>query len=130
MRWHDGRIEVARTISAPVDLVWDLLTETRYWNLWSPMMRIVDGPSRIGVGSTGRVRTLLGFWIPFEITHYLAQDHWEWNLSGIRGTTHRVQAGREGGTTVTFTAPIWAAPYGLVMWIELRRLDRLARQRR
>lgn len=126
MHWRDRRWETSRTINASEGTVWDLLTETRHWPRWGPTVSAVEGPERIGPGSTGRIRTPVGLWLPFEITEYRATDHWAWEVAGRPATTHRIEPAAGGGTTVTFTAPGWALPYVVVLHHGLRRLATLA----
>ncbi len=126
MHWHHGRWETSRTINASDGTVWDLLTETRHWPQWGPTVTAVEGPERIGPDSTGRIRTPVGLWLPFEITDYRANDHWNWKVAGRQATTHRIKPAAGGRTTVTFTAPGWALPYVVVLHRGLHRLDALA----
>ena len=49
--------------------VWELLTDTSQWPLWGPTVRAVECPVRyICQGTSGRVRTPIGLWLPFRTT--------------------------------------------------------------
>ena len=48
---------------------------------------IVDlAAERIGPGTTGRVQTAIGVWLPFEITRFEPQSYWDWNVAGVGAT--------------------------------------------
>ena len=117
-----------RVINAPLPEVWEVLVETRHWPEWGPTVSEVDGPARIAQGSTGRVRTPVGIWLPFEITEFDEWRQWSWNVAGVGATGHRVErvdgSGRDA-TRITFTAPTWAVVYLPVLRVGLRRIDAL-----
>lgn len=124
----DGRrICVSRTIDAPVDTCWDLLTDTECWPEWGPSVTAVDCEERyIEAGTTGRVRVLGGIWLPFEIT--TCRDHrWTWRVARIPATGHYVEAGRE--PRVGFEVPVVAAGYVPVCVRALQDLSALASRR-
>lgn len=114
-------------IEAPLHEVWSLLTEVRAWPRWGPSVRAVDiEGDAIGAGTTGRVQTVVGLWLPFEITNFEAESYWDWSVAGIRATGHRVSALAVDRTRVEFTVPSLFRPYVWVLRGGLRRLKRLA----
>lgn len=122
-------IDVRRRVALPADRVWHLLTDTTAWPVWGPTVGAVDADDRvIRAGSTGRVRTVAGVWIPFEVTEFEAGSSWSWRVAGIPATGHAVEADGPDASVVTFAVPLWAAPYAAVCWFaagKLAEADRL-----
>lgn len=117
-------------IDAPSSLVWHLIATFDHWADWGVSIRAVDpSTGSVATGLEGRVRTVAGFWIPFEITKVVDGASWEWSVAGIDATGHHVAA-LETGCRVTFTAPRWAPFYLPVLAGSLRRLDRTTRGHR
>lgn len=117
---------VKRTMAVDPRVVWDLLVDTSRWAEWGPSVTTVDSPEvRLRAHSTGRVRTALGVWLPFEVTGFEEGRSWAWKVVGVPATTHSVQP-VVGGSLVTFGMPAVAAPYALVCRVALRRIERLA----
>ena len=81
-------------------------------------------PPVIGPGSTGRLRTPVGLWLPFAVTAYEAGSHWSWRVAGVPATGHRVEATPDG-CRIVFEVPVVAAPYATVCRLALRRLGGL-----
>jgi hypothetical protein len=118
------RLEQRRTIYAPASAVWHLLTDTERWPDWGPSVSAVDCADRfIGAGSRGRVRTVTGLWIPFEVTRWREGVAWSWKVLGIPATGHHVDPLREGVSSLAFTVPMIAAPYLLVCKIAIDRIE-------
>jgi hypothetical protein len=121
------RVVAGIDINADLDRVWDLLTRFEYWPAWGTTVRSVTSPStRVEPGATGRVRTILGFWLPFAMTGVVEHASWHWRVAGIPATGHDVRRTGTGITRVEFTVPWPAAPYLVAMHASLRRLKRLA----
>jgi hypothetical protein len=120
-RTPDGRRFVAaREVDAPPDRCWDLLVDTTRWPAWGPSVRAVDCDQRvIEDGTTGRVRTVGGIWLPFEVTS-CRERRWTWRVARIPATGHRVRAGPP--TTIEFEIPLVAAPYVVVCLKALQEL--------
>jgi hypothetical protein len=76
-------------------------------------------------GATGRVRTIVGMWLPFEITGIEEGTSWSWRVAGIPATGHRVEE-TGSGCLVTFSAPIWAPFYRPVLARSLQVLAQLS----
>jgi hypothetical protein len=120
-----NRVVVSRRIDAPPERAWAVLVDTRRWPEWGPSVRDVEThPPRIEEGSTGRIRTVFGFWLPFTVTR-LSEWGWAWRIWGVTATGHRVTP--EGSSCrVGFEVPLYALPYLLVCWVALRRIESLA----
>lgn len=135
-------ISVGRDMAVEPSVAWELLVDTRRWPLWGPSITAVelteiDEPTemepthvelsgrRIRAGSIGRVRTALGVWLPFSVTHFEPGRSWAWRVAGVPATTHRVVP-HERGCRVEFGMPVLAAPYAVVCQAALRRIERLA----
>jgi len=72
-------------------------------------------------GLSGRVRTVIGFWLPFRITQVVQGRSWSWSVLGIASTSHQVDA-VPGGCRVTFGVPALGFPYLLICHLALRRI--------
>ncbi len=117
-------------IDASPAILWDLLTDTEAWPRWGPSVSAVDCASRrIGPGARGRVRTVFGVWLPFEVTHWTPGRYWQWRVGGIPATGHEVTAVAGSRCEVIFTVPAWAPFYLPVCASAIRRLQRLAGER-
>jgi hypothetical protein len=109
------------------EAAWEALSHVRHWPRWGPTVQAVDAAEdRVREGLEGRVRTSLGFWVPFRITEVEGWS-WAWAISGIPATGHAVEA-RPGGCEVFLSAPVWAWPYVVVLKLGLRGIERCASQ--
>lgn len=126
----DGyRLVVSRAIDATPESVWDLFVDTSRWPEWGPTVSDVEcSDRRISSGSTGRVKTIAGAWVPFVIT--ACEDlRWTWRIGPIPATGHRVDsAGRQ--CRAAFEVPLYAAPYIPVCLRALRTIDAIAADER
>jgi len=119
-------VRVAVEIDAPAGDVWPYVAEFRYWPSWGPTVSAVESEgAAVAEGVTGRVKTVAGFWLPFEITAVQPGRSWHWRVSGIPATGHRVVDLHEGRCRVELTVPWLLAPYVVVLWGGLRRLKAL-----
>ncbi len=122
-------LRVSRTIAAPRDTTWALLTDTDQWSRWAPS---ITGADLDGVGSvltagaTGHVRLPGGVSLPFRVTRFEPGGCWEWTVARVPATGHEVRGPDGGPVEVAITVPWWAAPYALVCRIALHRLARVA----
>ena len=116
----------SKPLEAPVDRVWRLITDTRTWHRWGPSVRAVDCDDRfIRSGSSGRIRTPVGVWVPFVVESFEPESYWDWRVAGVAATGHRVEPVGPNRCRLTFTVPVWAFGYGLVCRLALMRIDRL-----
>jgi len=119
-------IETGLRLQASCQGAWDLLTDTSRWRHWGPSIQTVECSDRhIRLGSSGRVRTALGFWVPFVVTEMDDNRFWSWQVGGIPATGHRVDRLDRGGCRVVFRVPLFAAPYVIVCRIALHRISRI-----
>lgn len=119
-------INSVRQIQAPAALVWRVLTDVTLWPQWGPSVSAVESADRhIISGSIGRIRTSLGIWLPFEVTHMVPGHSWRWRVGGVPATGHRVDAVDEARCQLVFEIPVWAAPYTLVCGIAASRIARI-----
>jgi len=108
-------IEVSQRVKAPQGALWDLLTDTTRWAEWGPsVVHVFCSDRRIQKGSQGRVKTALGLWVPFVITHFEPERYWSWQVFGIPATGHRVDALGRGLCRLAFEVPLFGAPYVMV----------------
>lgn len=151
-RTPDGyRIEISRTIDAPRDVLWNLLTDTARWSDWGPSIKAVDCRDRyIQRGARGRVRVVGGIggvWIPFRITA-CARYRWSWTVGPpsvgafdlaphVPATGHRIEEipdqddeqeakNKTDSYRVVLEIPPLAAGYAIVCKRALIKLDRIA----
>lgn len=119
-------MDVARTVNAPCEAVWSLLTDTEQWPRWGPSVTAVRCAERfIRDGSRGAVRTPAGIWLPFEITGFSPMRHWRWRVAGLPATGHRVEPRQDGTCRLVFEVPLLAAPYGAICLLAAARIARL-----
>ena len=117
---------VSRDIAAPADVMWELLVDVRRWPEWGPSVRHATlATSRLGLGSRGTVRTVIGLELPFEVTRFEEGRSWAWSIAGCPATDHVVEARGPGASCVAFGVPWIARPYLVVCRVALRRLDKL-----
>jgi hypothetical protein len=109
--------------------MWRLITDTQTWPSWGPSVQAVDCEDRfIHAGSSGRIRTPVGIWVPFVVGIFETGSYWNWRVAGIPATGHRVESVGPNQCRLTFTVPAWAFAYGLVCHLALLRIDRRLKQ--
>ena len=115
-----------KMIHAPAPRVWRLITDTHSWPRWGPTVRAVECSQRfIHAGSTGRVRTPFGIWLPFVVEVFEPERYWDWRVGGIAATGHRVEPRGSHQSVLSFSVPDWALGYGIVCRLALARIERL-----
>jgi hypothetical protein len=121
----DGRrLEASQVVSAPADVAWEYLVDTKRWPEWSLTISAVESSDRrIRAGTTGRVR-VPGVWLPFEVTS-CADRRWTWRVARMSATGHRVEDLGNGRSRFVFELPLRGAGYAPVCLRALERLDRL-----
>ena len=121
----DGRrLLVSRTVEAPAEQVWTVVTDTRRWPEWGPTVTDVECSRRfIREGSTGRVQVAGTLWVPFEIES-CGDLRWTWRVARIPATGHRVEP-YNGSCRVGFELPLWGVGYVPVCERALDRIEEL-----
>ena len=128
-------MEISRRIEAPPERLWQIITDTEMWPVWGPTLSEVSYEGRyIELGAKGAVKTSIGVWVPFEVTTFEPGRFWDWKVLGVKATWHKVEpVWDDAGETivaskVTFGLPTIAAPYALVCWAALRKIDEIVSQ--
>ena len=117
---------VSRDLAVPAEVMWELLVDVRRWPEWGPSLRNATlVTSRLELGSSGSVRTVIGLELPFEVTRFEEGRSWSWNVAGIPATDHVVEARGTDASRVAFGVPWFALPYLVVCRVALRRLETL-----
>lgn len=120
-------LNIERVVSAQPWTVWDLLVDLDAWPKWGPSVRRgeLDEPhTQLALHASGTVYTALRVALPFVITEFEDGRQWAWRVAGVPATRHRVDP-TDGGTRVTMSVPLFAAPYLAVCSMALRRIDGL-----
>ncbi|MGD8542214.1 MAG: SRPBCC family protein [Desulfobacteraceae bacterium] len=119
-------LNYTKCFNVPLDRIWRLITDTHTWPHWGPSVRAVDCTERfLRAGSSGRIRTPMGIWVPFVVESFEPEHFWDWRVAGVPATGHRVESVGPNRSRLTFTVPVWALGYGLVCRLALMRIDRL-----
>ena len=125
------KLWIHRDIEAPAETLWDLLTDLESWPGWGPTVQDVQlRGGQLEQGATGTVTTVLGVQLGFEVTDYQEGSRWSWKVAGVTATDHMVESLGADRCRVSFGVPWLAAPYLTVCQVALRRLDKLAQQKR
>jgi hypothetical protein len=118
--------EVGLQVNAAAEEVWQILVDTSRWVEWGPSIRGVESTDRFLTAlSSGRVRTLLGFSVPFAVTRFEPGRTWSWRVFGIPATTHTVESLGANRSRLLFGVPLIAFPYLLVCHVAMKRIDAL-----
>ena len=121
------KIMICRQITVAPDIVWDILTDTSLWSSWGPSLVDAQCSDRhIRLGSTGRVKTLFLFWIPFAILEFRQMEFWNWRVGSLEATGHAIINATDNSCTLCFDMPWWAAIYLPVCWLALKKIDKRA----
>ncbi len=114
----------SRTIDAEPRAAWDLLTDLERWPDWGPSLTgaALDPPARFETGATGRVRTVVGLSLRFEVSDVDEGRRWSWSVGGVPATSHEIEP-VDAGVRVSFGVPVWAPPYLAVCAMALRRIE-------
>lgn len=116
-------METGIEIQASPAATWLFLIDTWRWPQWGPSVFKVESASRyISQGTVGRVQTLAGIWLPFEITKFSPGYRWDWKVAGIPATGHRVEPIGLERCRVVFEVPAVAFPYLLICRSALARI--------
>jgi hypothetical protein len=124
-------IEAGLLVRAASDAVWNILVDTSRWVEWGPSIRAVECSERfLTAFSSGRVKTVLGFSVPFAVSRFESGKAWSWRIFGIPATTHTVESLGANRSRLLFGVPILAFPCLLVCSIAIRRLAALIERNR
>lgn len=123
-------LQVSAEFDAPPEALWNLLVDTDVWPQWGPSVRsaVVDA-DQLEFGVRGRVITVLGIALPFQVTSFEPGTRWAWKVGGVPATDHRLQSLGRTRCRVSFGVPWPASPYLAVCRVALGRLARLADER-
>ncbi len=114
-------------VAAPASAVWPLLAEFRHWPSWGSTVRAVRADAdAVAPGVTGKVQTILRFWLPFRITDVEPGRSWHWRVADIAATGHLVEPVDAARSRVTLTVAWPLAPYAVALRLALRNVKRLA----
>ncbi len=121
------RISICKEIDASPIIVWDILTDTRLWSTWGPSLLAVDCSERhIKHGSSGRIKTILFFWLPFSIIEFRPMDYWNWRVGPLRATGHKLIQTGDKSCSLCFEMSRWAVFYLPVCWLALLKIAKIA----
>ena len=122
-------METSVEILAPASAAWELLTDTSRWPEWGPSVsRVESAEQYIDPGSIGRVQTIIGVWLPFRVTEFVAGQRWGWEVAGIPATGHRVESLGPDRCRVVFEVSLLAAPYLAVCRLAVQRIRSILEQ--
>lgn len=122
------RIALGRTVEAPADAVWTVLTTVARWQEWGPPVTGVDYPdSTISAGTRGRLRAFGLAWIPFRI-ETVDDAAWTWSVWGRTPPAdgHRVESLGPRRCRALLELPLWAPWYLPVCLVALRNVAQVA----
>ncbi len=124
---ENGRLVIYREISASPRQLWEIITDTTQWSEWGPSVVQVDCVQQyISEGCSGRVKTVIGVWLPFAITKYKEPYYWSWRIGNVEATGHRLAKVADNRCHLAFDMPWWAVFYLPVCYIALRRIESLS----
>ena len=127
----ESALETSVEIQAPASVAWKLLTDTSRWPQWGPSVsRVESAEQYIGPGSKGRIQTIIGLWLPFRVTEFVAGRRWAWEVAGIPATGHRVESLGPDRCRVVFEVPLLADPYLAVCRLAAHRIRGILEQER
>jgi uncharacterized protein YndB with AHSA1/START domain len=119
-------LRVSRIIAASSEQVWQVIADPARWPEWGPSVKAAEvAESSLRRGSRGRVKTAVGFWVPFEVREFEKGRYWRWRIGVVPATGHLVEALGNGRSRLTFEVPVLAAPYGIVCALAARRIARI-----
>ncbi|GAB7017758.1 SRPBCC family protein [Halostagnicola bangensis] len=121
------RLEASHVLEADPDDAWDVLIDTRRWLEWAPTVTDVEASHRrIEEGTTGRVRTAPGMWLPFTITSCdPSERRWTWNVARLPATGHRVDDLESGRCRIAFELNSLTSAHAPLCLQALERIDAL-----
>jgi len=130
VEWASRRLRVGLRANCRPEAVWAVLSDTRLWPTWGPSITrvAVEGTDVVvHKGMRGRVCTVFGWTLPFEIDHVEPGKSWTWRVAGVKATGHEVLPDGAQGAWIVFTMPVWALFYAAVCLWAARKIALLAR---
>lgn len=119
-------VAVGGDVGAPAAVAWDLIARFDRWPEWGTTIRAVEADADVvAPGVTGRVQTIVGIWLPFEITDVAEGRSWTWTVAGRQATGHHVVPLGPARSRIDFTVAWPFALYAFPMWLAVRRIQRL-----
>jgi hypothetical protein len=116
---------ICHQMPLPADVVWRTIIDTSQWPVWGPSVAEIDCPDRyITAGSRGRVKTVLGLWLPFFICDYQQSRSWSWRVGHLRATGHTVEPRGDERCLLCFSMPWWAPFYLPVCHLAIKAVGR------
>lgn len=129
INYSSGELFISREYDVAASQVWDIITDTELWPVWGPSLTSVTCSHRcITAGSSGRVRTIAGIWLPFTITTFRHMEFWGWRIGRFHATGHQVTSLGPHRCRLAFLMPWWAAFYLPVCAVALQRIQKLTRE--
>jgi hypothetical protein len=126
-----SRLEVSGRIDTSAAIVWDIITDTRWWHRWGTSIRSVHSRTRrIERESVGQVEILPGIRLPFRIQRLIEGVYWDWSVGGVKATGHRIDPISDNACRLVFTLPLWGAPYAGICLLALRSIRGLPLRRK
>lgn len=120
-------VAVGVDIDASAAAVWDLIARFEHWQDWGTTIREVSVDAEtVAPGVRGRVRTIVGIWLPFAITDVDDGRYWTWTVAGRPATGHEITPSDSATVRLDFTVVWPLLPYLLPMWLAVRRIRHLA----
>lgn len=123
----NNRISICKEVAVTPEVVWKTLTDTQLWPLWGPSLVDVECSDRyITAGSSGRVKTLFCFWLPFTVTVFRPMESWSWKIGSVEATGHKLIRKSDSLCTICFDMAWWAFFYIPVCWLALLNIEKTA----
>ncbi|WP_448384328.1 SRPBCC family protein [Desulfosoma sp.] len=122
------RIRIGLRAHCASEAVWAVLSDTRLWPKWGPSIThvAIDGTDVVvHRGMRGRVRTVVGWTLPFAIDDVEPGRSWNWRVAGVIATGHEVIPDGTQGAWIVFTMPVWALCYAPVCLWAARKITLL-----
>jgi hypothetical protein len=119
-------IEIGLILGGDSYTVWNILVDTSRWAEWGPSILAVECSDRfLTTHSKGRIKTVLGFSVPFAVTRFQQGKSWSWTILRVPVTTHTVESLGASRSRLVFGVLLPVFPYLLICLIAIRRIAEL-----